>query len=451
MTRFRQTIKKRLSFFLAMAMVLSLLPIGAFADSFKIMEQKGTEAIYQYKGTKFEPDSTGLRILSIEKPDAPEEYSKNPVYKYQLVDTTGGKPSTIDAYCSDLKTPCKEGEMYSRVPLEYVVNHPAAAADFFSGTPEERKAKAERLRAILIHSDLWDTSVSDLGAKAGIDGLNQSQVMAATQMAIWTLVNNAKPNLKTGAMANGNVEKYYNYLLKLPGVKAEAMANIQPMGTTKTMDSSSTYKAEVKYAIVGLGTGTSTSAVKATATYTLAGQKPVDIAAEKVKVNAAAKTVTIEGVPAAAKITLNLTTVLDGTWGVYLFVPSSRESSQTLVSVVKMPVDLHTAIDIDAPVGLASVTVFKDWMAGDIVLANSAVEDYTATFQFTHYAPEAGNGSFHGLKAAEDMTVRGNGSGQTGQVFEKDKSYMIEEILVNGEAPAKTLKKYFKVLEGGKI
>ncbi len=430
--------RKILSFILVLFFLVPLLPMSAFADSWTPVAPKPTDYHYYWSGDAVSPQGT-LSTLVLKSGDNAK------INKYLVKSLLASESSfALWTYCSDFANapqvytgPDNEGRLYNRIPLESVTRE----SDFFKSTTEEQFAqKAAQLRSILLYSDLWATT-AELSAASSIPNLTKDEIVSATQIAIWTLVNNIQVDTKRGAMTNTNVDKYVAFLLSRPGTTPDAMANINVTEVTKLI-SGFNYQVTLLYAISGLGVDPSNvpSDINATATYTLAGQAAMPISISE---HTPGKLV-VKNIPIGAQLDVTLSGAQEGVKSVYLFAPKGgRTASQTLVSVDKSRVPLETAINVTSPGNLVNVSIIKDWKlnsADGVLLPNTVVSDDESVFRFTYYG-----GGFDGLQVIDDVTIKGNASFTSPSVFEAGKAYKVEEVSVNGQAPAQPSIKYFKV------
>lgn len=164
-----------------------------------------------------------------------------------------GAYASIPVYCVDAVTDGVAGYAYRRINLE--------ESDYFDDNT------ACRLRAIMMNSFPYVTSMSSVestvnawitesgGSYEQVVNLTESEVISATQAAIWTLTNNAEvyaPYLGTGGYytesemvdtaifnqeksdyTNGNITAMYNYLMALEpmAVQSSLVANASFMDT----------------------------------------------------------------------------------------------------------------------------------------------------------------------------------------------------------------------------
>lgn len=276
----------------------------------------------------------------------------------------------LPVYCVDQYTGVREGSYYKRSNLE--------DSSFFS---DETAAK---LRSIVLKG-FPHTSVADMAAAAGVEGLTQGEAVHATQLAIWqtaygstfgietmaevssywrdrsysSLIRDkdgyiAELNTLLGASeedidkAYARIQAAYNYLMSLEGT-----APSQRVVTASSFKDWSSEPSLTKNA-----DGTYDVTISATVDVSLAASDSLTLTAtlgdRHVSTSLAngtqVKTLTFKNVPASdadEAITLNI----DGTQtaaGVYMFVPDGdREATQQLISYCNLQQPVHAEVKVE--------------------------------------------------------------------------------------------------------
>lgn len=423
--------KKIVSVLLVVMMIFSLMPMISLADSWQQNPPSETDHIYYWNSAEVIP-SHDQKLDFIKTLDTGKQA---PVKQYILANTMGS--GVITTYCSDFAyapnpyDPSNPNSalLYKRVPIES-----AQAKEYF----KDYDNSTAKLRSILINSDLWQSDISKLEAAANktpykVSGLTKDQVIAATQVAIWTLVNGTTFVTNDGATKNDNVKNYSSYLLSLPGTDASQMAQLKMTGATKSLVATNPglYNALIEYTVDGIGAGQGDNdKFTVDATYKLSNGSPVKI--DSSNIEAKFGEIFIKNVPVGATINLSVSGTQDDARSVYLFVPKGgRATSQTLVSVVK-GAPLNMTVEVNSPGDLGTVNFAKVWRQNDVngpVMPNAAVADYKSVFRITYNDP-----GFQDLTVCDDITITGNGNNvfnnvnKPGFVFEKGKNYKITEI-----------------------
>ena len=472
-------LKKVLALLLALVMTLSLIPISALADSitFKPRGMSGYNYYYNGNGNIPTPDGvsiTGPRYNGTSYPTATYD---TVVKQYQL--GVVNSDATIDTYCSDLAVLPKKVEeadfatsdyMYRRIQIEELASFTDIVKDstFFKAsalsgggnfTVDETAAK---LRAILMNSNLWFDKMKDtekataLNAFAVAAGFNSSadfstsDMVVATQLAVWRVVNGAIP-----MNISGNVSEIYDYLINIDPIYADEMARLKPVSLTKTttQTGASTYQAVVEFEIDGHGAvgpvnfGAGGNASIGSIKYKLPGEAAQIIASEKYEVNGAI--ITVRDIPAGAELMISVSVNVDVN-SVYLYVPrGGRGTSQTLVSVESEKIPLATDVTISAPSNLAQLSFGKRWVteAGYPLANNVVATDYTSNIEI--YLVKEGN-VFNNIRVAS-YELKGNQRIEsTGYMFEDGNTYKVVETsasaLAGIEAVMPTVtEKYFTI------
>lgn len=432
--------KKTLSIVLAMLMILSLLPIGVLADTWEVKQSGPSDPIYYYGGETKSPDESlkenPLNFLAVPDPAEPAGTGntvKALLHQYKLLDTVSKQEFYV--YCSDYDVQAMPNNYYFRTPIE--------KSDLGLSYNQ-----SERLRAIMLNSDLWLT-IDTIRGLTGISGLTAGEALAAVQYTIWKLINGDTLNVSSSgasALQNDNVKKYSNWLMNLPGVKAEDVAWIEiqePIRKAREPNTENLYSATIYYEISGPGVVDLDAEVKVEASYSNPGGSPQTVLKDNIETDDGV--VVIHNVPTSAKLTVTLTSAQNNVKDIFLYQAKNGVSnSQTFVGVAATDVPLETEVLIDGPGELFPLTIFKDWKnESNVTISNNAVKEYTAQFRFTY-----ADGPYVGQKViAAEPTIYGNGSFTSGYIFEIDKLYKIEEI--DAKADGKSVEstaaaKYFK-------
>ncbi|MDR1117451.1 MAG: DUF5979 domain-containing protein [Oscillospiraceae bacterium] len=439
-------IRKIITLALTFCMVLSILPMGALADTIKYGDESGTTATYYYTGSK---DPSTDSIAFTESGRTGVEH----IYKYQLNLVGSSDPrDLLWTYCSDFSIAPVVNQQYTRMDIEKVT--PYKPDNFF--TEKEDPAK---LRAILTQSDLF-LNLAEIRTNTGISGLTAEEAIKAVQCAIWQVVNNVTPSETTLGNADSNVRKYYDYLLLLAGLDSDAMAKLEIREITKAYtpgNADTAYDVTINGAVTGLGISdvnindlAVTAALKSGGSinekikvYTLNGtNKDPALAANEFMI-------VISGIPRSSEIDVKVSTTQENVKKVYIFYPTGgKGASQTLVTVDSVNVPLTADINVTLPVNHEKVTFFKEWRIGSKTgpaVASAVADGLKSVFSITYY--NNGN-SYDGLKVIGDVVLNGNANYESGLYFELGKNYKIEETVVDGkDNPVGTYVKYFKVVQ----
>ena len=480
-------LKRSLAFMLTLVMLASLFPMSALADSWGVLPPSASPYVYYYGGQHFPEAPRSVSITGPSYDAATNSYQIStkpvsvPVQQYAL-NSIIDDDMLIYTYCSDLAVKPTQRTLeqaqeddtyvYSRIQVEQITE---TDWTYFGGTPASVKATAEKLRGILLKSDLWfeqsgldyDNQVADLAEAAGITGtLTKEQIVYATQVAIWNVVNRAAP-IDTSLSSTANEGKLYNYLISsaVAPVPADTMAQLKPLTTSKEQ-TGDTYRAVVDFIIEGTGSNGAVvdftaggNSVVESVQYRLLNGNYVDI--DHTIDPEMPSTVIVENVPGAAELKIVASTTTPVT-NVYLYSTRIRSKSQTLVSVESENQKLETEVKFDAPSNLAQLPFSKSWVSGEYPLGNNVVADYTATFKITHASPDDRNpdgtakpGTLYGQNVIPEIVLNGNESKTTGFFFEASTStklrvYKIEETATNAAAGIEvtplTDPQYFKVV-----
>ena len=486
-----------LALVLAVMMTAALLPLSALGkEGFFFGSPEVSEFIYYYTGIKqpLKVDGDAALTYTVKGPAQVEGEIKTGVtgtvdiLQYQLANTADDKE--IFTYCSDfavkpvVMTPGEAQAdkdaltLYQRIQIEGIEQSGVKLdGTFFKANNYSVTQTAEKLRAILLKSDLWynqDTTktpeqhMKALADAAGItSSLTDADVIATVQLAIWHVVNGATPSIPSGTAR----EKLYKYLISdnkdtgVPGVKADDMARLVPVKMTKVVGDTdyqsgeqTTYTAEVEFALVGHGAddvnvnfGTTAKVVSVYSIDEKGNQQEIT----KANYTAAGTKVTVPNVLMGRELEIVVSTVETEVTNIYLYVPQGgRGSSQTLVSVEREAQDLETIVNVESPNGLARLSFTKSWVTGNnYPLGDQAVQGYQSRFVITHASgDEELLNSFYGTEVWSG-TLDGNQAVTTGYIFQFGKIYKISEIvkdIVTPEgtsgAPVGTTERYFTVV-----
>ena len=486
-----------LALVLAVMMTAALLPLSALGkEGFFFGPPEASDFVYYYTGTKqpLKADGDAALTYTVRGPAQVNGEIVSgvigtvDVLQYQLANTVD--KNVIFTYCSDfaVKPEAMTQEqaqadrsaptLYQRIQIEGIEQCGVTLdGTFFKANKYSVTETAEKLRAILLKSDLWykqDATKTDaqyrqdLATAAKITGtLTDEDVIAAVQLAIWHVVNGATPSIPSGTAR----EKLYKYLISdnkdtgVPGVKADDMARLVPVKMTKVVGDTNyqggaqtTYTAEVEFALVGHGAegvdvdfGTTAKVVSVFSTDASGGNRQE---ITKGNYTATGTKVTVPNVTMGRELEIVVSTVETEVTNIYLYVPQGgRGSSQTLVSVEREAQDLETIVNVESPNGLARLSFTKSWVTGNnYPLGDQAVKGYQSRFVITHASRDEGLlNSFYGTEVWSG-TLDGNQAVTTGYIFQVGKIYKISEIvedIVTPEgtsgAPVGTTERYFTV------
>jgi len=487
-----------LALVLAVMMTAALLPLSALGkEGFFFGPPEASDFVYYYTGTKqpLKADGDAALTYTVKGPAQVNGEIVSgvigtvDVLQYQLANTVD--KNVIFTYCSDfaVKPEAMTQEqaqadrnaptLYQRIQIEGIEQCGVTLdGTFFKANKYSVTETAEKLRAILLKSDLWykqdatktdEQYRQDLATAAKITGtLTDEDVIAAVQLAIWHVVNGATPSIPSGTAR----EKLYKYLISdnkdtgVPGVKADDMARLVPVKMTKVVGDTNyqggaqtTYTAEVEFALVGHGAegvdvdfGTTAKVVSVFSTDASGGNRQE---ITKGNYTATGTKVTVPNVTMGRELEIVVSTVDTEVTNIYLYVPQGgRGSSQTLVSVEREAQDLETIVNVESPNGLARLSFTKSWVTGNnnYPLGDQAVQGYQSRFVITHASKDEGLlNSFYGTEVWSG-TLDGNQAVTTGYIFQVGKIYKISEIvedIVTPEgtsgAPVGTTERYFTV------
>lgn len=168
--------KKRFLLFLSVILLLASLPMAGFADA----------STYQYTGNKVQGTNIAVDV-------EPRGWQHTSLFEVQQM-TTG---ALYGAYCIKWGPLANAGTNYMVQTLaEYTINH-------------------EKIRGILRHS-YPAISYQDFRIASGEATLTDADVIAATQLAIWTVEQNVQPfPIERNKPA---IMRAAQYLTQLPGV-----------------------------------------------------------------------------------------------------------------------------------------------------------------------------------------------------------------------------------------
>ncbi|MDR2356575.1 MAG: Cys-Gln thioester bond-forming surface protein, partial [Oscillospiraceae bacterium] len=368
-------LKRIAAMLLALSIVSSLVLFSTNADSWKVKEQAATEYIYEYTGTHKTPTAvggeTGPSVLDSVIISSAENVTSRTtdIFQYEL-QNSGDRSDSFLTYCSDLTIAPQTGKLYSRIPIEKIFDLGLDDDNFFYN-----KAIPGRLRNIMLHSDLYYTNsdgtvdIAALREKlsgetggAQFDTITAAQVSAATQIAIWRLVNKDVETDDAAAMSDKTVKAYVEYLLSLEEVSADDIASIYLISKTKSAIATDgankgTYSITFQYKVSGEGVDTDNLAdVSFSAVYTPAdGSTGSDTAPESVKYEVSEPTAdgvytaTISAIPLTSNVVVTLKAEQSNVNSIYLFATKNRNDSQTLVSVINETLPLESVFTIEPP------------------------------------------------------------------------------------------------------
>ena len=453
-TNSKKQLSKALALIMAMLILVSLVPLSALADYWTVNPQKTSDRIYYYDGVTVPAGRVGIHgpadggQSKDQWPDIQQYILKN------LNDTT-----QVTTYCSDLTIIPKINDrgtvadyLYERVPIENLLAERKNNANFFGATEADFKTRSEKLRSILMNSDLWEGNTlavmkanalawtgANLTDLRELPNLTDTDVISAVQAAIWVTVNNAK--LLSDNLLTEPAYAYYRYLINLAGTPVGAMTQLSVEKVEK-ISTGNTYTALVTFELTGAG-ATGQPSIKVsdvTATYWKDGSKisaPVSATVSIADAGAGGgRQVQVTGIPNDTTVRLEVafkTTTKHP--NVYLYRTEKVINSQTLVSVINEQMNLSTSVEVSNATHLNKLEIIKNWnnIRGAAVtpLSNLAAEAYNAEFVIT-YAGGASDG-FDGLKL-DEFKITGNGSYETKMIFEPNRVYKIAEVKVNGVA-----------------
>ena len=317
--------------------------------------------------------------------------SENSVWTYwncpeifNLVSTADG--SSIAAYCTDADTSTKSDTHYRRINLEDSSYHATGAA--------------EKLRSILLssfpHKSVEEVSVAANAAGFPVTGLQQGELISATQQAIWETTHADKytvdihstglrsmsdydesdfvyPESLSGEVTDhtaSNMENLYRYFLSLEGTgpltDAVSEYTFEDVTYTAQQQSDGNYQITVSYTI---GT-TIDEGDELTLTAACAGQ------VQSMPLSAGSGSVTFADVSGTPDVKLSIDGWEKG-YDVYLFdAQGDRTASQSMVGFDSSLLPVHA--EVVAPPRILNITKTTGSNDGKKPLANIQFDIYLA-------------------------------------------------------------------------
>ena len=334
------------------------------------------------------------------------KFDCNNTIAFTLYDTRNG--TGFPVYCTDVAVGLDNDSDFRRINLEDSTYAGAAAG---------------KLRSVYLKG-FPHTSVGDLAAAAGVEGLTVGEAVTATQLAIWSAAHGDR--MKTGdlvydfdtqwssggvtehfaecyaeiengyasreneALIEAHIQQVYRYLMDL--------SPTAPAGAVASRRSFLAWDAEVVRSEDGTYTMTATATVDVTLNegddLTLTAMLGGCSASAALENGAHEYTLTVENIPsglAAGAITLTIDGV-QSLGDVYLFdAPGGRGESQSLIGYTANPLPVHVQVNANdrvlniyktaEGVGLQNITFdiyhvcsVEEYVNGDVVLGTGVVE-----------------------------------------------------------------------------
>ena len=197
-------IKKFLSIFMAVLLVLLYIPMNSYAAT----------DLYRWDGT----DNTRGEDVTI----GSNTNALTQLFDVRLFENNQLVGANIQAFCIDLNTTINKN-------INYTV-------DFLENVNYFPNGNAPRIRAV-IYGSYPQVSLVNLRLNSGIANLTEKEAIAGTQMAIWNLTNGTSPDLtKYSGASKQRILALYNYLIGLPGIAAPQQTTIIASGPSVSID-----------------------------------------------------------------------------------------------------------------------------------------------------------------------------------------------------------------------